>query len=265
MKRTLLCTALAFSGFAQASPLHVNVPDLFNASGLSVVDPNRNQRGGIRARTTLDNGVADAFTVAPGGWTIGSIDFFAFRTDVAAFSFTTATWSVRTRDGSGVLNNLTFVHSMGATAVADGGRVGYRVDDTNPAATIPSATDRAVYLLRADVADFYLPAGAYWLTWSLDAGLNNDDDIWVPYVFDDAPDDGGRARLLSNDGVTFSVIEAGRDEGPVSLPFILNGPTAGPTANSVPEPSSAALVLLAGAGLLVGSRRQRGRRAAVAG
>lgn len=235
MKYALTLTALAFAGLAQAAPLHINVPDLIDANGRSVLSTaNGDQTFGASANSSFV--VAEDFNVGAGGWRVASIDFFGYQTGAAGFSFTTATWSVV----SGALNGGVVVAS-GTTAVLNGGRVGFRVLDTDL-----NATNRAIQRIHTDMADFDLDAGDYWLTWSL-AGTSASGPFVPP-----SATAAGNAQQRPTAG-SFSQFLMGGSGRAVELPFTINGPTVA----TVPEPSSAALVLLAGAGMLAGLRRQR--------
>lgn len=233
MKHLVACGLVALLGSAQADTLFNNGP-VVDGSGLSVLSSPATTFG-FGAQTGSANAVAEDFVVAGADWTVQSLTFYAYQTGSAAFTFTNATWSVV----SGDVNSGTVVAS-GTTAVTSGGRVGYRVTSTTL-----TDTNRGIYAAIADVPDFSLGAGSYWLRWSLTGTLAS--GPWQPPTADAAI--GNAAQSLT--GAPYAtLVEAGSGLN-VTLPFTINGVTS-----AVPEPGTLAL-WLAGAVAVAGVSRRR--------
>lgn len=233
MKHLVALGLVALLGSAQAATLYNNGP-VVDGSGLSVLNSPATTFG-FGAQTTSSNAVADDFVVTGAGWSVESLTFYAYQTGSASFTFTNATWSVV----SGDINTGTVVAS-GTTAVTSGGRVGYRVQSISL-----GDTNRGIYAAVADVPDFSLGAGTYWLRWSLTGTLAS--GPWQPPTSDAAI--GNAAQSLT--GAPFAtLVEAGSGLG-VTLPFTISG-----VAAAVPEPGTLAL-WLAGAVAVVGVSRRR--------
>ncbi len=238
MNKHLIALGLvaAFSS-AQAATLFNNGP-VVDGSGLSVLTPPATTFG-FGAQTASSNAVADNFTVTGAGWTVESFNFYAYQTGSTAFTFQTATWSVI----SGDVNTGTVVAS-GTGPVTSAGRVGYRVTST----TLGDTT-RGIYAAVADVPDFSLSAGNYWLRWSLTGSLAS--GPWQPPTSDAAV---GNAAQSTVGGAFVTLVEAGSLLG-VELPFTING-----TVTSVPEPTTTALMLLGAMGVFGATRRRQSAR-----
>lgn len=237
-KIALLCLALV-AGVAQADVLYSNGP-VVNGSNLSVLTQPMNTYGyGAQAVSSLF--VADDFTVSAGNtWNVNSIDFFSYQTGATSFTFTSATWSIV----SGDVNAGTVVAS-GSTNVTNGGLMGYRVLSTSMA-----NTQRPIYRVQADVIDFALGEGDYWLRWSLAGSAAS--GPWAPPTSDLALGNAHQA----NGGPFTALIESGNGSS-VALPFEIHGTSP----SEVPEPESIAIML--GGVALMGAalRRRRGVRA----
>ncbi|MFM9437280.1 hypothetical protein ACFDR9_004367 [Janthinobacterium sp. CG_23.3] len=129
------------------------------------------------------------------------------------------------------------------SAVGNGGLEGYRVTGT----TLGNH-QRGIYRSHADVADFSLDAGQYWLRWSLTGSLGS--GPWQPPTSDARIGDAAQASGVNARFNT--LVESGSGQG-VELPFVING-----TVSAVPEPEAYAMLL---AGLfMVGAvaRRRKG-------
>lgn len=226
---------LVAAATAQAATIYSNGP-VVPAGGVSVIDPS-SATFGLGANVAAGVRLAEDFTVGAGQtWTIQSINFFSYQTGATAFPLTSATWSIV----SGDVNSGTVIAS-GTTALTSNGQVGFRVSATNL-----SDTTRRIWSANADVADFTLDSGTYWLTWSL-AGSASFSGPWVPPTSDglagnamqDAAAGAFSLATDSSTGVTFT------------LPFEFNG-----TVTAVPEPAQVTM-LLAGLGVLALARRRR--------
>lgn len=190
---------------------------------------------GAGAQSNLGNFVADNFSVAGPGWNVQSLSFFAYQTGAAqAFTFTGLTWSVVAGDA-----NTGTVVSSGTLAPANGGIAGFRVT-----ATTLTNTDRAIFRLNADVPDFNLAAGNYWLRWGVAGTLAS--GPWQPPTA--AGTVGNALQGLAN-GAFNPVVDAGDGLG-VEFPFIITG-------SVVPEPGSIALMLAGGVAVIGAARRRR--------
>lgn len=194
---------------------------------------------GFGQQTASGNAVADNFSVTGAGWTVQSFSFYGYQTGSTAFTFQAATWSVI----SGDVNTGSVVAS-GVTNVTSGGRVGYRVTST----TLGDTT-RGIYAAVADVPDFSLSAGNYWLRWSLTGTLAS--GPWQPPTSDAAI---GNAAQSTTGGAFATLVEAGSGLG-VELPFTITG-----AVTAVPEASTSAMMLLGAAGLWAGARRRRAQQ-----
>jgi hypothetical protein len=238
MKRLVLLAALTASGLSQAAELYNNGP-VVDGDGKSVL---------VLPSTTLGFGnnsgaglaVADDFSVAAGvKWNVSSLDFYGYQTGATGFTFQNATWSIV----SGDVNSGNVVAS-GVTAVSNGGRVGYRVTETTL-----NNKQRGIYDAHADVADFSLDAGHYWLRWSLSgSGVSGP---WQPPTSDGR--EGNAAQAGNGDPFT-QLVDTGSGLS-VELPFAVQG-----TVSAVPEADTYAM-LLAGLGLVgaLARRRQAGQ------
>ncbi len=246
MKKFMLMAAAAFAVSAsasQAAVLYDNGP-VVDGSGLSILTPPVSTLG-FGAQSISNNAVADNFSIVGAGWNISSLDFYSYQTGSVGFTFTSATWSIV----SGNDVNTGVVVASGTTAVTDGGLLGYRVTNT----TLTN-TQRPIYRLNADVADFSLGAGDYFLTWSLAGNIAS--GPWVPPV--DGSLGAGNGLQATTGGSFNTLVEAGSGLS-VELPFSINGAVAG----AVPEPATWAM-MIGGLGLVGASMRRRSAKVSFA-
>lgn len=207
---------------SHAALLILNGP-VVNESGLSVLRPGATTLG-IRAQSSIPNLVATGFSVPAGeNWNVSDISFYSYQTGASGFTFQTATWSVI----SGDVNTGTIVAS-GTTNLTNAGLVGYRVTS----ATL-SNTDRAIFEANADVTDFSLSAGDYFLRWGLTGSLSS--GPWQPPTSDGAI--GNSFQSLA--GGPFAPWVDGGDSLGAVFPFAMYG-TATTTVEPgvIPEPAS---------------------------
>lgn len=229
----------AAAGSAQAITLFNNGAAVSGSPALSVIRTGGTLFG-IGAQGSIPNSVADNFSVGGFGWTVQDLSFFSYQTGAAnTFTFTNVAWSVI----SGDVNTGSVVAS-GTTAVTNGGLQGYRVTPT----TLTN-TDRAIFRLDANVTDFNLNAGSYWLRWTMNGTLAS--GPWQPPLASGVT---GNAQQALGAGAFAPAIDAGDGLG-LEVPFIING-----TINPIPEPSTYALMLAGGLAVVGLARRRRAAR-----
>ncbi|WP_338846029.1 PEP-CTERM sorting domain-containing protein [Massilia sp. W12] len=224
------CIAALLPQVSQAVELYDNGP-VVNANGKSAISGARTAYGYAVNSSAV---VADDFKVSDNQvWNIGQFDFFAYQTNATNFGFQSVTWSL-VKD----LPDGTEVMASGTTSVSNGGLVGHRV--LNDSST---STARKIYRLQADVQDFNLSAGHYWLRWSI-TGNSSFSGPWVPQTADGR--DGNGQQNTGNGWADIDTLTA-------DLPFAVHG-----TVAVVPEAETWAMMLagLGGLGMLARRRRQ---------
>ena len=226
VSRLCATTALAFAAFTSAplaaTVLYDNGP-IVNSDGLSVMTPQENSIG-FGSSITLNIALADDFTVTGRNWTIGSIDFYAYQTLANGFTFTQADWQVvRGTDVS-----TASVVASGLTSVTNNGLIGYRVQHG-----AQGGRTRAIYRLNADMADFSLAAGSYFLIWKL-AGTAASGPFVPPVLSTSAGN--GFQRVNGGTFVGASDQSTGQRK---DFPFTINA-AATP---AIPEPATWAMMI----------------------
>jgi hypothetical protein len=234
MKKIIALGLIAASaGSAQAVDLYNNGAAVSGTPPLSVIRVGGSTFG-AGAQGNIPNLVADNFTVGGPGWTVESLSFFSYQSFAgSAYTFTGLNWSVI----SGDVNSGTVVAS-GSGTPTNGGLQGYRVTST----TLTN-TDRAIFRLDVNVADFNLTPGNYWLRWGITGSLAS--GPWQPPTADGAI--GNAQQSLGN--AAFAPLLDGLDLQGYELPFIVQG-------SLVPEPGTWAM-MLAGGLAVVGLARRR--------
>lgn len=236
MKKLLIAASLAAAfGSAQAVDLYSNGAAVSGTPPISVIRTGGTLFG-AGAQVAANNFVADDFAVAGPGWNVESLSFFSYQSFAgSAYTFSSVNWSII----SGDVNSGTVVASGIGTAAANGGLQGYRVT-----ATTLTNTDRAVFRLNVDVADFNLAAGNYWVRWSMNGSLAS--GPWAPPTADGAFGNGQQSLA---GGLFAGVVDAGDGLG-VEFPFIIAG-------SVVPEPGTWALMIAGGLAVVGAARRRK--------
>lgn len=236
MKKLLIASSLvAAFGSAQAVDLYSNGAAVSGTPPISVIRTGGTLFG-AGAQVSANNFVADDFAVTGPGWNVESLSFFSYQSFAgSAYTFSSVNWSVI----SGDVNTGTVVASGTGTAAANGGLQGYRVTST----TLTN-TDRAVFRLNVDVADFNLAAGNYWVRWSMNGSLAS--GPWAPPTADGAFGNGQQSLA---GGAYAGVVDAGDGLG-VEFPFIIAGTV-------VPEPGTWALMIAGGLAVVGAARRRK--------
>lgn len=236
MKRlAVLSVALLAAGMSQATEIYNNGP-VVDGAGRSVLAAGAITLG-YGANTGTGLAVADDFNVEAGQrWNVTGLDFFSYQTGATGFTLREATWSI-----VGDSPNSSTILFSGTTSLSNGGLQGYRVTSSTL-----SDTQRGIYRAQADVEDFSLDQGHYFLRWSLSGTAAS--GPWVPPVSDGRT---GNAARMSNGAEFLKLIEGGSGKT-VELPFALQG-----SVSAVPEPETYGMLLAGLAMLGVAARRRK--------
>lgn len=179
---------------------------------------------------TINNTVADDFTVPAPGWNVKRLTFFMYQTGAgpANFTFTGVSFDIVT--------DITTPWTNPAPVVpGNGGFVAFRRLSTDL-----TGTTRAIYALEVPVSITLTP-GTYWLRWNATGTLAS--GPWQPPVVPHGP---GNA-MQSIGGGAFAAIQNGTYGDGEELPFSIWGEV-------IPAPGSLALLGLGG---LIAGRRRR--------
>ncbi|KPF44237.1 hypothetical protein IP87_08540 [beta proteobacterium AAP121] len=234
MKKIIALGLIAAAGSAQAVDLYNNGAAVAGTPPISVIRAGGTLFG-AGAQGNIPNLVADDFTVGGPGWTVESLSFFSYQSFAAStYTFTGLNWSIV----SGDVTSGTVVAS-GSGTPTNGGLVGYRVTST----TLTN-TDRAIFRLDVNVADFDLAPGSYWLRWGITGSLAS--GPWQPPTADGAF---GNAQQSLANAAFAGVVDAGDGLG-VEFPFIVQG-------SLVPEPGTWAMMLAGGLAVAGLARRRK--------
>lgn len=236
MKRfAILSIALSAAGMSQAAEIYNNGP-VADGAGRSVLAAGATIYG-YGANSGADLAVADDFDVGAGQrWNVTGLDFFSYQTGATGFTLQQATWSI-----VGDSPNSNVVLFSGTTSLSDGGLQGYRVT----LGTL-SNTERGIYRAQADVDDFSLDTGHYFLRWSLSG--TGASGPWVAPVADGRT---GNAGQSSGGSEFLKLVDTGTDRT-TELPFALHG-----SVSAVPEPETYGMLLAGLAMLGMVARRRR--------
>ncbi len=263
--------ALSLASSAFASPLWDNGPFVtgtgngFNGSNTSQIGqangagPTGTTFGpGIQmvsGATTVDNRVADNFTVPAGpGWNVTSVTVYSYQTQTNTFpptgTFTGAFAGiysfqpVNRNDPADVQGGTWWTGaSLPFTQSWTGA---YRVTST----TLTNS-QRAIFAIEIDIPDITLAPGTYWLGWNLSGSIAS--GPWGVPVTNPTGVSGSTTRnaLQSvSTGTTWAnLVDTGFAAGDqqYDLAFLVNGTV-------VPEPTSLALIGLGGLALLARRR-----------
>jgi hypothetical protein len=220
MKKIIALGLIAASaGSAQAVDLYNNGAAVSGTPPISVIRTGGTLFG-AGAQGGIPNLVADNFTVGGPGWTVEALSFFSYQSFAgSAYSGTVVA------SGSGTPTN--------------GGLQGYRVS-----ATTLTNTDRAIFRLDVNVADFNLAPGNYFLRWGITGSLAS--GPWQPPTADGAF---GNAQQSLANAAFAGIVDAGDTFG-VELPFIIQG-------SVIPEPGTWAMMLAGGLAVAGLARRRK--------
>lgn len=231
MKTTILAALIGLAGAANAAVLHDNgaVYNIAGSPNLSVLGSNEGTLG-FGAQISANNAVAEDFSVSGGGWNVTALTFYMYQTGATAFSFTGLDYQIAS-------NHNDPISWTSASSLVNGGVVAYRVT-----ATTLSATNRPIYAITVPVSQS-LADGNYVLRWRAAGSLAS--GPWQPPVVPSG--EVGNAQQSINGGA-FATLAMGVSNGPVELPFQIEG-------SVVPTPGSLAMLGLGG---LIAGRRRRG-------
>ncbi|MEO5735059.1 MAG: PEP-CTERM sorting domain-containing protein [Rubrivivax sp.] len=235
MKKLLMLSLLAAAGGSQAIELYSNGP-VVGTGGISILTAPNTSYGAGSTATQL---IADSFAFTGASWKVSSLDFFAYQTAAVGFTFTTATWAIR----SGTDINSSSIVASGTTPVTNGGLEGYRV-----LSTALTLQNRAIYRINADIPDITLAAGSYFVTWGL-AGTSTSGPF-VPPV--QGTLGSGNAQFSSTGGAAWNPLTDGGSLLSYDVPFAVQG-----TVVVVPEPATVGLMLVGGLAVVGLARRRR--------
>ncbi|MCX5688175.1 MAG: PEP-CTERM sorting domain-containing protein [Planctomycetota bacterium] len=230
MKTTILAAFIGLAGAANAAVLHDNgaVYNVAGSPNLSVLGSGESTVG-FGAQASATNSVADDFTVNGGGWNVTSMTFYMYQTSAAAFSFTSLDYQIASSHSEAI-------SWTPATSLVNGGFVAYRVTSTTL-----GATNRPIYAITVPMNQ-NLADGNYVLRWRAAGSLAS--GPWQPPVVPSGEVGNARQSIANGE---FTQLAMGTTNGPVELPFQINGTV-------VPGPGS--LALLGMGGLIVGCRRR---------
>jgi MYXO-CTERM domain-containing protein len=230
MKTTILVALIGMAGAANAAVLHDNgaVYNIAGSPNLSVLSSSESTLG-FGAQISANNSVADDFSVSGGGWNVTGLTFYMYQTGATAFSFTGVDYQIASSHSDPV-------SWTSASSLVDGGLVAYRVTSTTL-----GATNRPIYAVTVPVSQS-LADGNYVLRWRASGSLAS--GPWQPPVVPSG--EVGNAQQSINGGA-FTQLAMGTSNGPVELPFQIQG-------SVVPSPGSLAVLGLGG---LIAGRRRR--------
>lgn len=230
MKTTILAALIGMAGAANAAVLHDNgaVFNLAGSPNLSVLSASEGTLG-FGAQISANNSVADDFSVSGGGWNVTALTFYMYQTGATAFSFTGLDYQIAS-------NHSDPFSWTSASSLVNDGLVAYRVTTTSL-----GATNRPIYAITVPISQS-LADGNYVLRWRAAGSLAS--GPWQPPVVPSG--EVGNAQQSIN-GAAFTPLVMGVSNGPVELPFQIQG-------SVIPTPGSLAVLGLGG---LIAGRRRR--------
>lgn len=233
---TLLFASPALAGGVlwDNGPLITHPGGGFNGAHRSAIGPGGTIFG-FGAQQSLNNRMADDFTVGAGGWNINSIRLFSYQTGSTTVSTITGV-TLRVWDGVPGQSNIVFGDTTTNVMSATGWSGIYRTT-----ATAPLDTARPIMFVDINL-NLNLGAGTYYLDWAFSGSLAS--GPWQPPVSDPNQLVLGNG-LQSLAGGPYNPALDGTTQQ--AMPFIIEG-------TGVPAPGALALLGIAG---LAARRRRR--------
>ena len=223
----------------------------FSGANTSTIDAASSSTYGFTSNGTTNFALAEDFTISSGA-SVSLITFDAYSTSTypspPASPFTGAAVSIWSAQPGTAGATVLFTSSTLATTAWTGA---YRVTST----TLTNA-QRPVFTLGVSFANVSLTAGTYWASFDVTgvAAPGNSASVFTPPVMNaNGTQPNGNGIQSADGGVTWAPVADATFGTGARLPLTVVGTAA------VPEPTTVAMLMLAGVGAVVAARRRVAR------